>query len=49
MIRLICLGLFSALLAGCAPATRVILLPQEGRQGAVEVGDLEADVSDRKP
>ena len=37
MIRLICLGLFSALLAGCAPATRVILLPQEGRQGAVEV------------
>ena len=31
------LALLATLLAGCAPATRVVLLPQEGRQGAVEV------------
>lgn len=31
------LSLLLALLAGCAPATRVVLLPQEGRQSAVVV------------
>ena len=35
--RALGLALLVAGLAGCAPATRVVLLPQEGRQGAVEV------------
>ena len=35
--RLLALTLLAAGMAGCAPATRVVLLPQEGRQGAVEV------------
>lgn len=37
MNRLLGLALLGTLLAGCAPATRVVLLPQEGRQGAVQV------------
>ena len=35
--RLLGLALLAAGMAGCAPATRVVLLPQEGKQGAVEV------------
>ncbi len=37
MKRLIGLALLATVLAACAPATRVVLLPQEGQQGAVEV------------
>ena len=40
--RLLGLALLGALIAGCAPATRVVLLPQEGRQGAVEVRARDA-------
>ena len=37
-MRLALLALAAALAAGCAPATRVVLLPQDGgRTGAVEV------------
>ncbi|MFD1711773.1 OmpA family protein [Ottowia sp. GY511] len=40
--RLLGLMLLGTVVAGCAPATRVVLLPQEGRQGAVEVRSREA-------
>ena len=37
----IAIALAAALLAGCAPATRVVLLPQPGRSTAVEVSAQE--------
>ncbi|MCB2037215.1 MAG: OmpA family protein, partial [Ottowia sp.] len=37
----IAIALAVALLAGCAPATRVVLLPQPGRSTAVEVSAQE--------
>ena len=40
--RLLALAVLGAVLAGCAPATRVVLLPQDGKQGAVEVRTREA-------
>lgn len=47
--RLIGLTLLAAGLAGCAPATRVTLLPQEGQQGAVEVRTRNSSTVLRTP